>query len=147
VDATTATNIRNNAGANGYLTVQALFRQDAGATVADPEGIGILPSFESAVGASPAVLPRGSHTLMIMLGQTGAANSGKRWPLTVSIAQLAAEAAALAFRADSSNPNNQSDGGVVIAASLRYVAATRTLTYAAAGDAARIMSIYAVGEA
>ncbi|MCY4441141.1 MAG: hypothetical protein OXE53_13125 [Deltaproteobacteria bacterium] len=144
VDATTATNIRNNAGANGYLTVQALFRQDAGATVADPEGIGILPSFESPVGASPAVLPRGTHTIDVLVVTDAGTNAERQHSRQVLVSRLGAEKRWIVESGNARDPNVERD----VAVDLTYVPATRTLTYAKVGSQGDVgaPNIIAIGE-
>ena len=93
--------------------------------------------FEAVVGASPAVLPEGTHELAVLLRSVQNTNRNYK-PLRVLLSDI--PAADRRFFA-------RGAGNDTTIATMRYNAATRTLIYSAAGNDANIENIKAIGEA
>ena len=95
--------------------------------------------FETAVGASPAVLPLGTHTIEVEGTHDGVVHS-RRF-------RVSAFTAATVKRAIESGNVNSASGDRDSYFNVSYVAATRTMTYTFSGVALTARSVYAIGEA
>lgn len=93
--------------------------------------------FEATVGASPAVLPEGTHTLYVTLD-----DDGRHTPVTVLVSDLTA--ANEEIIANSHNKQYRVED--ITAINLAYAEDTRTLTYSPAGTDVTVHRIKAVGE-
>ena len=90
--------------------------------------------FETAVGASPAVLPVGTYELALKVAQaTSGANRDRKAHKRILVSDLTAADERMYFRFGNNN----------VEVTMRYVAATRTLTY----SGSNINSLKAIGEA
>ena len=137
-----ATAVANNIATDGDGELEVRLRFfDAASGGNEIERIGInIPivdlraiktRFESAVGASPAVLPAGTHTLYI----NGDVATNYNIPTSILLSELGSSDLGILLRGN---------GGTSQTITLSYVAATRTLTYTVDR---RTASIKAVGEA
>ena len=89
--------------------------------------------FEAGVGASPAILPRGTYKLHLLLNPAG---EGRLVPVDVLISDLGAADKQFWGRADAGD-----ERGV----RMRYTAATRTLTWSLGGGSGTIDRFIAIG--
>ena len=97
--------------------------------------------FEQTVGASPATLPFGSHTIHYLL-----TSAGHTFPQSVKLSQLA-ETSKTLF-ADTKNVTvSQADRPADVAATMSYNATTRILTYAGESSHDALSDIVVEGEA
>ena len=104
--------------------------------------------FEAPIGASPAVLPEGTHTVHVVWRDKDRAADiwSKGFNLSTDFAATSRD-----LNVDSSNPKDhagdQTQEGNNVRLIATYVAATRTLTYASGHANFPLVSITAIGEA
>ena len=121
-----------------------------GASVEGGTPSGGVRRTEQPVGASPAVLPAGTHTLHVHVRGHGTPNKqAERWVGDIYVSDLAATD--LDFNIDAHNPEqasrDNSDANNVIIR-MRYTAATRQLTYSLLNtNNFRVVQMQAIGEA
>lgn len=101
--------------------------------------------FEVAVGASPAVLPVGTHTLNIAVATDPGTNNERRHQRDILLSRVGAAAVFSVESGNAGDPVNSRD----ISVNLAYASGTRTLTYSIVGTESDRgpVSIIAIGAA
>ena len=149
INAAGMTNIIQSGATNGYVPITLRILPASGSTPIG-EIHGIIPvytpgRFETALAASPALVPTGTHTLHVVVHHT---QPEEVWAGQILISDLTATL--LEFNIDTKNPTSaaadegQGDNAAV---NLTYNSTTRRLTYAAVASSSRfsIKRIVAIG--